>query len=942
MNWNRNQGDEEDKEQPQWPDMSQMAFNLPPNILKMAKFLVIPAAFIIVIIILSVMKGIWTEWLWFSNLGFSSVYGTIIKTSVSLFLVSSFIFLVIFGGNLLIAQRLGPKSAIPLIPAASSSKIRKMTIAGMAAGAILLSIIYGSTAQGNWETLLKFQNGQTFGITDPIFNKDVAFYLFSLPFQQFLQGWMLGALIITLIATIGFYVFNYRIRRLSFDITIGIKTHLSIMVAAILGLYTWRYFLDIYNLVYSERGVVFGAGYTDIHAQLIAYKILIAVSIVCAIAVLANIFLKGFRVPGYALGLLVISIIVISTIYPAAVQRFQVNPAELNKEAEYIGYNIDFTRQAFGLDRIEVKPFAVDENLTREDISANAATINNIRLWDNRPLKDTYRATEALRLYYDFYDIDIDRYEIDGEYRQVMLGARELYQEKLDVKAQTWVNQRLVYTHGYGLVLSPVTEVIEGGTPLLQVSGFPPSSDFERLQIEQPGIYYGEKTNDYVIVNTKRQELDYPLETDNMLTTYQGKGGVSLSSFFRKLAYAWHFGDFNILISDRLNPESRLLYHRNIEERIHQIAPFLKFDSDPYIVITEDGKLVWIQDAYTWSDKYPYSEPYSGINYIRNSVKAVVDAYDGSVTLYIIDPDDPVVQTYQTIFPDLFTPGEDIPADIREHLRYPEDLFVMQAEVYQRYHMQDETAFYGKEDMWSTPSEKYRDTEQPMDPYYIIMRLPDEEQEEFLLMLPFTPTSKKTAIAWLAARSDGENYGKLLAYNLPKEKSIHGPMLIENRIEQDTEITEKFNLWRGGGSTVLRGNLLMIPIENSFLYVEPIFLQGASGGLPELKRVIVATSDTIAMENTLEEALAAIFGDETLEPTPSPTPGPTSTPGPTPTPGEEPSSDLNALLISIQQHQLKEKEYAGAGDWAAAGEERTAWEAEFLQLVDLITELSED
>jgi uncharacterized membrane protein (UPF0182 family) len=862
MHWYKPDNEGNGQGQPRWPDISQVQVRIPPGLTRVAKWLTIPAVLIVLLIIFNVLKGIWTEWLWFSSLGFGSVYSKILVTKISIFFVAAFVFLVLFVGNILLAKRLGPKAGIPSVAAERLRNLRRVLIVVIVLGAILLSIIFGSIAQGNWETVLRFQNGQSFGVADPIFSKDVSFYLFSLPFQRFIQGWLLSALIITLILTFIFYAFNYSVRRLSLAFSRGGKAHLSVLLAGIMGIVAWRYFLDIYGLVYSERGTVFGAGYTDVHAELIALRILMAAAILLGIVVLFNIFRRGIRLPAYAFGGFIVAIIVVGIIYPAIVERFQVKPSQLAREEKYIEYNIEFTREAFALNRIEEQDFPAEEELSEEDISANPATINNIRLWDNRPLKDTYRQKQALRPYYDFHDIDIDRYNIDGEYRQVMLGARELYQENLDPKAKTWVNQRLIFTHGYGLALSPVTEVSEEGAPTLQIKDIPPTSDFERFQIESPEIYYGEKTNDYIIVNTNTEEFDYPMGEENIYTDYAADGGVSLSSFFRRLAYAWQIGDFNILISGEINSESRILYYRNVQERVKHIVPFLQIDDDPYLVITEKGRLVWIQDAYTWSDRYPYSEPLAdGTNYIRNSIKAVIDAYDGSVTMYVVEPEDPVVQTYWAIFPDLFTPGEEMAEDIRAHLRYPQDLFMKQAEMYQRYHMRDVKVFYGKEDLWAVPEEIYRGTAQRMEPYYIIMRLPGEEREEFLLMLPFTPEKKKNTIAWLAARSDGDNYGKLLAYNLPKEKLIFGPMQVENRIEQDTAITEQFALWGRGGATVIRGNLLMIPMEDSFLYVEPIFLQGAGGGLPELKRVIVASGNRIAMEQTLAEALAAAFGE---------------------------------------------------------------------------------
>ncbi|MEE8470367.1 MAG: UPF0182 family protein, partial [Dehalococcoidia bacterium] len=515
-----NRQDQGGNGQPSWPDISQIQVNIPPGLGKASKWLIIPGVLIGLFIIFSVLKGIWTEWLWFSTLEFGSVYSTVLGTKVVIFFIAAIIFFALLIGNIMLAQRLGPKASIPLVPAETIRRMRKLVIAGIIVGALLLSIIFGSTAQGHWETVLKFQNGQPFDISDPIFNKDIGFYLFSLPFQRFVQGWLLGALIVTSIATFAFYATNYSIRRLTLTLTRGVKAHFSVLVAAILGIFAWQYFLDMYELVYSERGAVFGAGYTDVHAQLIALKILVAATIVCAIVVLLNIFRHGLRLPAYAFGLLVVAAIAVGFIYPALVQRLQVDPSERTKEAEYIAYNIEFTRKAFALDRIEVQQFPAEEKLTLDDITANSETISNIRLWDNRPLKTTYKQTQALRPYYDFNDIDIDRYTTDGEYRQVMLGARELYQENLDAKAQTWVNLRLYYTHGYGLALSPVTEVSEEGAPTLQVKDIPPVSDFERFQIERPGIYYGERTNDYIIVNTKIKEFDYPAGEKNEETEY--------------------------------------------------------------------------------------------------------------------------------------------------------------------------------------------------------------------------------------------------------------------------------------------------------------------------------------------------------------------------------------------------------------------------------------
>jgi uncharacterized membrane protein (UPF0182 family) len=665
------------------------------------------------------------------------------------------------------------------------------------------------------------------------------------------------------------------------------------------------------------------------HAKLPAQWILLAVVLIFMVIILVSVVRRNSRWPLYGIvGWLVVSIIV-GGIFPSLVQRFQVQPSELAREMSYIEYNIQFTREAFALDRIEEQSFPAEEAPTPQDIAQNNVTINNIRLWDPRPLKDTYNQIQSIRLYYDFNDVDIDRYIIDGNYRQVMLSARELSAEKLAGQAQTWVNRKLQFTHGYGIALSPVNEVSSDGLPELLVKDIPPVGDFN---IEQPQIYFGEKTNDYVIVKTKTQEFDYPMGDENVYGRYQGKDGVSLGSFIRRVVYAWQLGDLNILISGELTPESRVLYYRNIRERVNHLAPFLELDSDPYLVVM-DGRLLWIQDAYTTTDRYPYSEPIGGgLNYIRNSVKAVIDAYDGNVTFYIADPEDALIRTYQAIFPNLFVPAAQMPESLRVHIRYPEDMFNIQASVYQTYHMRDARVFYNKEDLWAVPKEVYFGSEQTMEPYYIIMRLPGEEKEEFLLMLPFTPVNKNNTIGWLAARNDGENYGKLLAYLFPKERLVFGPSQIENRIQQDTVITEQLALWGRGGSRVIRGNLLMIPLGKSLLYVEPVFLQAETGGLPQLKRVIVAAGDQIAMEPTLKESIVAIFGAEAppTEPVVKP---------PAPAEPEEPvAADIAGLIEEAQQHYNKAQQYLQAGDWTGYGGELEALKVVLDQLAELTAE----
>jgi len=803
-----------------------------------ARVFLILAGALTLFILISVAKGWYTEWLWFDSLGYGSVYTTILKTKVLVFFSAAFIFGILFLGNLVLATRLAPKTEPSFWPWAIVRRLQPILRWNIILGTALLSLIFGLVAQGNWEVVLRFFNGQPFGITDPVFHREISFYVFSLPFLHLLQGWLLGALIVTLLGSAGIYLLSYTVQRLKFDYARPVLAHVGGLVIAILGLFAWGYWLGIWELVFSTRGVIFGASYADMHAKLPAQWILLVVVLIFMGVILLSVWRRNSRWPLYGIGGWIVVAIIVGGIFPGLVQRFQVEPNELAREMPYIEYNIEFTREAFALNRIEEQPFPAEEAPTPQDIAQNEVTINNIRLWDPRPLKDTYNQIQSFRLYYDFHDVDIDRYIIDGEYRQVMLSARELSAEKLAGQAQTWVNRKLQFTHGYGLALSPVNEVTAEGLPVLRVKDIPPVGVFN---IERPEIYFGEKTNDYIIVGTKTEEFNYPMGDENVFTRYQGKDGVR-----------------------------------------------------------------------------------GGLNYIRNSVKAVIDAYDGSVTFYVTDPEDALIRTYQAIFPHLFVPAEQAPESLRVHFRYPEDFFNIQASVYQTYHMEDARVFYNKEDLWAVPKELYFGTEQLMEPYYIIMRLSDKEKEEFLLMLPFTPVKKNNTIGWLAARSDGENYGKLLAYHFSKERLVYGPSQIENRVSQDTVITEQLALWGRGGSRVIRGNLLLIPLGKSNLYVEPVFLQAEAGGLPQLKRVIVAAGDKIAMEPTLGESIAAIFGTE-VPPVPPTPPGPEA---PVPT-------EIANLIEEAQQHYNQAQQYLKAGDWTGYGEELEALKAVLERLAEL-------
>ncbi|MBM4448325.1 MAG: UPF0182 family protein [Chloroflexi bacterium] len=889
------------------------------------RWLIAIGVLIAIFVLASISKGIYTDWLWFGSLGYSSIYTTILTTKIWLFFAGAFGFLALLLASLFVARRLSPPSQGSLLTGQGLLFVRRAIDIGILTTAALISLIFGLVTSGHWEMVLRFINGANFNVVEPLLERDVGFYVFRLPLYNFIQNWLVWAVVLTLLFTTTVYVLNIGFNRAGF--TRRVKGHLFALGAIIFFLIAWSYRLNIFDLLYSERSIIFGAGYTDEHAQLLAWRLLIVITIICGLLMIVGIYRRGWRWLFGPIALWVAFAIIFGSIYPAIMQRFQVEPSELARETYYIRNNIQFTRLAFGLDRIEVRDIPIEAAPKEEDIIQNSATINNIRLWDYRPIKDTYNQIQSIRLYYDFNDIDIDRYQIDDSYRQVLIGARELSPEKLTAAAQTWVNRRLQYTHGYGVTMSPTNEVTEQGMPNLFIKDVPPIG---AIKIKRPEIYFGEKTEGYVIVNTRIAEFDYPKGDTNVFTHYEAKSGITLDSFLRKLAFTWQLGDLNILISDELAEESRLLYRRNIQERVSHIAPFLKLDSDPYIVI-DDGQLYWIQDAYTVSDRYPYSQPdVSGINYIRNSVKVVINAYNGAVTFYLIDPGDAVANTYAAIFPALFRPIDEMPATLRQHLRYPFDLFQIQSSVYQTYHMTDPRVFYNKEDLWTIPVETYADAERNLEPYYIIMRLPGEEQEEFVLMLPFTPKKKDNMITWLAARSDGDKYGKLIAYNFPKDKLIYGPRQIEARISQNPTISEQFTLWGQKGSQVIRGSLLVIPIEKSILYVEPIYLKAEKGQLPELKRVVVASGDQIAMKETLAESLSAIYTGLPKEELPAPTQTPPAR-----------SDKLTELAKQAQEHYNKAQEYLKAGDWTGWGEELDKMSEALRQLVELAEILQE-
>ena len=762
-----------------------------------------------------------------------------------------------------------------------------------------VALFFATGFYAEWDTYLRFRYGGSFGMSDPLFGVDVGFYVFHLPFYVLLQSSLTWLTILTLGIVLLTYVF-FGLQRASESGRVAIggnaTSHLSVLLFILVASFGWGFYLDHFELVYSTVGVVYGAGYAADHVTRVALWIMVGVSAVACVLLALNFFRPRLKMLAVGAGVYVALWIIGLALLPFAFQKFVVQPSELALETPYLKNYIDFTRKAFQLDKIQETSYPALADLTPAVIARNQDTIQNIRLWDSRPLLQTYQQTQAIRLYYQFYNVDTDRYHLADGYHQVMLSARELSRE-LPAKAQTWVNQYLQFTHGYGVVMNFVSKTVGGGFPQYTLENVPAESAFG-LTITQPAIYYGQSMPGYRIVATGIKEFDYPKGNDNVYTSYNGKGGIPLDNYWKELLFAWTKADVNILLTSYLKPESRIQIHRDVRERVEQIAPFLRLDSDPYAVLSE-GKLYWIQDAYTVSNYFPYANPerttpsvtalgqslgaamtnrtqdpdtagtearstaaFDGLNYIRNSVKVVVDMYDGTVRFYVMDPKDPVLAVYRQAFPGVFNDLSELSPDLKKHLRYPEELFTVQADQYRTFHMTDPQVFYNREDLWTAPMEKYAGQAQPMQPYYILAKLPGSSELEYLLMTPFTPQNRDNMISWMAARSDFPEYGKMLFYELPKEKLIYGPNQIEAMIDQNTTISQQLTLWNQQGSRVIRGKQIVTPIENSFLYVVPLYLKAEGTNFPQLKRVIAIAANKVVMEPTLDEALTALFGTQ--------------------------------------------------------------------------------
>ncbi len=878
--------------------------------------------FIAVYFIIQNMAGFFVDYEWFRIYGQIDTFWTLFMTRFNVQTLFTVFFIGLFFLNFLLIRLLAGKGRIFTSNILDRMRIpylgtpRRALLIILTAGVIAVGIIMGLGAGAYWKEYLMWKHSVPFAgfPHDPVFNLDAGFYVFSLPFYEFLIHWISWSLIIITIFSLVFHFLNAGItlRNGSIELSLFARAHLSTLTAIIVLIYGISYRVSAYQLLFADRGKFFGAGYTDVHAKLLMYNVCMVISFIAAGLLLFNIFKRSFRLPVLVLLTLIPTYFILGTIYPAVQQRFIVEPNELDKERPFILNNIHFTRKAYDIERVKEAPFSNNMALTYQDIIRNKNTLENIRLWDWRPLKSTYKQIQELKPYYYFNDVDVDRYTIDGRKIAVNLSAREFSLKNMGRVSQSWVNQHLIYTHGYGVVLSRVDKITPQGMPEMLIYDIPPKVKVP-VELTRPEIYYGEHENPYVVVNTSIQpgEFDYPHGDQNKYTRYAGKGGAKIDSFFKRLLFAISNNNINILISGNITKDSRILFRRNIMEMARTLAPFLDFDRDPYLVIS-GGRLYWIIDAYTTTENFPYSTPISvddgrRINYIRNSVKVVIDAYDGSIDYYIIDENDPIIKTYAGIFRGLFKKLSDMPRDLLAHIRYPEDLFNIQSRLLLRYHMRDVNVFYNNEDAWDIPKQIYENAEERMHSYYFVTRLPKESQGEFILFLPFTPRTRDNMVAFLAAKCDQPNYGDLMLYTLPKDKLSYGPMQVEARINQDPEISKQLTLWNQKGSNVIRGNMLVVPIEESLLFVEPLYLKAESSEMPELRRVTVAFGDRIVMEENLELSIERLFSEGAV------------TGRPIFTQGEK--GDLREYAARAYQYLLQAERYQRQGEWGKYGEE---------------------
>ena len=860
------------------------------------------------------------DWYWYQEVGYQRVFLTMLRAqSLTAILTGAAVALFVFINTRIAMQGrqfvlLSPKA--PLVEVGEIS-IPARTVRRLASAAAGVAGFLAAMAAGaQWEKVLRYFHAQPFMKADPLLGRDIGFYVFQLPFYSAALGYVFMAIIVSMLAC---GVIYFLARQISLIRTLVIapaaRTHLLALAALLLLAMAASARLQIYDLMSSQGGLFAGPGYSDVHARIPLARLESIVLAVLALLVAAASTVKiPFAIP--ASTAIYVLILLARGLYPAAVERFVVRPNEFSLETPFILHNIEATRTAFGLDQIDERELTPEEPLSSSDIQRNSATVKNIRLWDHAPLLDTFGQIQEIRTYYDFVSVDNDRYVIDGKLQQIMLSARELSTSSLPNR--NWINEHLSFTHGFGLTLGPVNRVTAEGLPVLLVKDIPPQSEDPTLKVDRPQVYFGELTNNYVIAKTRGGEFDYPVGEENAYHNYEGAGGIPVQSILRRVVFAIGLSSTDILLSGLITPESRVMIHRNLQERIALIAPYLTLDRDPYLVIS-DGKLHWMQDAYTTSDQYPYAQQVEGVgSYIRNSVKITLDAYEGSVHFYAADSTDPLLKTYASIFKDVYRPLEEMPEGLRKHVRYPEDIFSIQTAVYSTYHMAQPQIFYNKEDQWEIPVLTQGQQSQTIRPYYTIMKLPGETQEEFILMLPFTPRHKDNLAAWMAARSDPGAYGRLVVYLFPKQSLVYGPRQIDARINQDPEISRQVSLWDQRGSQVIHGTLLVIPIEETLIYVRPLYLRAESGKIPELKRVVVAYENQIAMEETLDLSLARIFGMSgqvaAAAPSPEAVPRPEGR-------AQEAPSEMDRLAREARDTYDRALKAQREGNWALYGQE---------------------
>jgi len=901
-----------------------------------------------VAIVFGAISGFYIDVLWFREVGYSDVFWTRVWSQVLLAVLFGLAFFVLMYVNLLIVRRLRPRyrvyspeeEAVERYRAAFEPYARWI----LPGASLLFAAFAAGGVAAQWESfqLWRVSGEISFGVADPQFGRDVSFYVFSLPFQRFVQAWLFASLVvITVVAAAGHYLWGgIRVRSVGERVTPQVKAHLSVLLGLIVLVKAWGYRLGQFDLLVSERGVVTGASYTDVNAHLPALRLLVVIAIVCSVLFLVNIRFRGWALPALGIGLLALSSIVVGAVYPAFIQRFRVAPQELQREQQFIERNLEGTRRAFGIDDVDVRTYPALPSFTEEELEASPTTVENIRLWNPTIIRNSFLQLQRLRPFYEFEDVDVDRYVVDGERRTVMIAPREIDQESIPGGGATWQNQHLFYSHGYGAAASRVDQVTAEGAPSFVLSDIPPSGPLAE-ELEQPRIYFEEQSEvPFLVVGTDGDEFDFPIgeQGSQELSRYDGQGGIPVEGFLRRLAFAWRFRDVNLLISGLIDEDSRILVNIDLPNRVERIAPFLSYDHDPYIALV-DGRLVWIWDAYTTSDRYPYSEQSlmqdltgnttlpGSANYIRNSVKVIIDAYDGTTTFLVVDEEDPVIQAWDRVFPDLLTPASEASASLREHFRYPEDLFRIQSDLYANYHVTDPVQFYAKGDFWTVPEVVIDPTEEALtlEPYYVLMPLPGEQEAKFLLFTPFTPANRPNMASWLAANSDPEGYGDLVAFEFGG-RNVIGPGQASALMHQDTEVAQQTTLLDQQGSNVIYGDVLVIPIGEGFVYVQPLYTESQQQGLgiPEMKRVIVVNGQDVTMRNTLPEALAAAVGAAPPE----------AEPGEEPPPGEEPVGDVASLLAEAQEH-------FAAAEAALLGGNLATYQAEIEEAERLIQEAAE-